>query len=125
MDIARQIFSLTPFTFLNHFSRIVLTIVLARLMSPEHYGSFAALLVLSEVLLLPASLGFTSSLMRLAMPLYKELKTDLLCGLQQVYLISIGSIGVFFVACVLLGFSIFSPHQLANEHMYYLLLIYL
>ena len=123
MDIAKQIFALTPFTFLNHFSRIVLTIVLARLMSPEHYGSFAALLVLSEVLLLPASLGFSSSLMRLAMPLYKEQKTDLLCGLQQVYLISIGSIGVFFIACVLLGFSIFSPHQLANEHLYYLLLI--
>ncbi len=123
MDTAKQIFSLTPFTFLNHFSRVVLTIVLARMMSPEHYGSFAALLVLSEVLLLPASLGFSSSLMRLAMPLYKQQKTDLLCGLQQVYLISIGSIGVFFVACVLLGFSIFSPHQLANEHLYYLLLI--
>ena len=123
MNEAKQIFSLTPFTFLSHFSRVVLTIVLARLMSPEHYGSFAALLVLSEVLLLPASLGFSSSLMRIAMPLYKEQKIDLLCGLQQVYLISIGSIGVFFVACILLGFSIFSPQQLANEHLYYLLFI--
>ena len=123
MNAAKQIFSLTPFTFLNHFSRVVLTIILARLMSPEHYGSFAALLVLSEVLLLPASLGFSSSLIRIAMPLYKEQKIGLLCGLQQVYMISIGSIGVFFVACVLLGFSIFSPHQLANEHLYYLLLI--
>jgi O-antigen/teichoic acid export membrane protein len=123
MNAAKQIFSLAPFTFLNHFSRVMLTIVLARLMSPEHYGSFAALLVLSEVLLLPASLGFSSSLMRLAMPLYKQQKIGLLCGLQQVYLISIGSIGVFFVACVLLGYSIFSPQQLANEHLYYLLFI--
>ncbi len=123
MDAVRQIFSLTPFTFLNHFSRIVLTIVLARLMSPEHYGSFAALLVLSEVLLLPASLGFSSSLMRLAMPLYKKQQMDFLRGLQQVYLLSIGFFGVIFVAFVLLGFSIFSPHQLANEHLVYLLLI--
>ncbi len=123
MDVVKQILSLTPFTFLNHFSRIVLTIVLARLMTPEHYGSFAALLVLSEVLLLPASLGFSSSLMRLAMPLYKTKKMDLLCGLQQVYLLSIGSIGVIFVALVLMGFAIFSPQQLANEHLYYLLFI--
>ena len=78
MDVVKQIFSLTPFTFLNHFSRIVLTIVLARLMSPEHYGSFAALLVLSEILLLPASLGFSSSIMRIAHPLYKAQKTDFL-----------------------------------------------
>lgn len=123
MEVVKQIFSLTPFTFLNHFSRVVLTIVLARLMSPEHYGSFAALLVLSEILLLPASLGFSSSLIRLAMPLYKEQKLDLLCGLQQVYLLSIASFGVLFVAAVLLGFSVFSPHQLANEHLIYLLLI--
>jgi O-antigen/teichoic acid export membrane protein len=123
MDVVKQIFALTPFTFLNHFSRIVLTIVLARLMSPEHYGSFAALLVLSEVLLLPASLGFSSSLMRLAMPLYKTQQMDFLRGLQQVYLLSISFFGVIFVAFVLLGFSIFSPHQLANEHLVYLLLI--
>jgi len=123
MDVVKQIFALTPFTFLNHFSRIVLTIVLARLMSPEHYGSFAALLVLSEVLRLPASLGFSSSFMRLAMPLYKTQKMDFLRGLQQVYLLSISFLGVIFVAFVLLGFSIFSPHQLANEHLVYLLLI--
>ena len=123
MDVVKQIFSLTPFTFLNHFSRIVLTIVLARLMSPEHYGSFAALLVLSEILLLPASLGFSSSLMRLAHPLYQNQRMDLLRGLQQVYMISIFSIGVVFVALVITGFAVLSPHQLANEHLYYLLLI--
>lgn len=123
MDVVKQIFSLTPFTFLNHFSRIMLTIVLARLMAPEHYGSFAALLVLSEILLLPASLGFSSSLMRLAHPLYKNQKMDFLRGLRQVYMISIFSIGSIFVAFVIIGFAIFSPHQLANEHLYYLIFI--
>ena len=123
MDVVKQIFALTPFTFLNHFSRIVLTIVLARLMTPEHYGSFAALLVLSEVLLLPASVGFSSSLMRLAHPLYNAQKMDLLCGLRQVYMASICSIGIIFVACVLMIFAVLSPRQLANEHLYYLLLL--
>ncbi len=123
MDVVKQIFSLTPFTFLNHFSRIMLTIVLARLMSPEHYGSFAALLVLSEILLLPASLGFSSSLMRLAHPRYQNQQMDFLRGIRQVYMISIFSIGSIFVVFVIIGFAIFSPHQLTNEHLYYLILI--
>jgi len=123
VDVVKQIFSLTPFTFLNHFSRIMLTIVLARLMSPEHYGSFAALLVLSEILLLPASLGFSSSLMRLAHPRYQNQQMDFLRGIRQVYMISIFSIGSIFVVFVIIGFAIFSPHQLTNEHLYYLILI--
>ena len=42
----KNFFSLSAFTALNHFSRIILTLFLARLISPEQFGTFAALLAL-------------------------------------------------------------------------------
>ncbi|UTV29056.1 lipopolysaccharide biosynthesis protein [Photobacterium atrarenae] len=123
METVKQILALTPFTFLNHFSRVILTVVLARLMGPEHYGTFAAMLVLSEVLLLPASLGFSASVVCLAYPMWQAEQIALLRGLRQVFLGSIAILGTLIVAGVLSGYAIFSPHQLAEQHLMYLLLI--
>ncbi|MEJ2766039.1 lipopolysaccharide biosynthesis protein [Photobacterium sp. MCCC 1A19761] len=123
METVKQILALTPFTFLNHFSRVILTIVLARLMGPEHYGTFAAMLVLSEVLLLPASLGFSVSVVRLAYPMWQTEQVSMLRGLRLVFLASIAILGTLIVAGVLTGYAFMSPHQLAEQHLMYLLLI--
>jgi len=119
----KHFFSLSAFTALNHFSRIILTLFLARLISPEQFGTFAALLALCEILLLPASMGFSSSLMRLSHPLFKNQQHDLLQGLKHTYLAASCLFGVLFVACVVTIFTHISPHQSAKEHVFYLLLI--
>nr|WP_246239857.1 hypothetical protein [Pseudoalteromonas caenipelagi] len=100
-----------------------MTLMLAKFMGAEHFGTFAALLALCEVLLLPASMGFSSSLMRLAHPLYKSQEYALLHGLKRVYFAVALVFGGIFSASVILGYAYFSPHQLANEHLEYLLLI--
>nr|WP_238937504.1 hypothetical protein [Pseudoalteromonas sp. S16_S37] len=97
--------------------------MLAKFMGAEHFGTFAALLALCEVLLLPASLGFSSSLMRLAHPLYKSQDYALLQGLKRVYLAVALIFGVIFSASIITGYAYFSPHQLTTEHLEYLLLI--
>ncbi|WP_261625864.1 lipopolysaccharide biosynthesis protein [Pseudoalteromonas holothuriae] len=116
-------FSLATFTGLNHISRVIMTLLLAKFMGAEHFGTFAVLLALCEVLLLPASMGFASSLMRLAHPLYKNHQHALLQGLKRVYLGAAVSFGLIFVAMVLIGYRLASPQALANEHLEYLLLI--
>ncbi|OHU96017.1 lipopolysaccharide biosynthesis protein [Pseudoalteromonas byunsanensis] len=123
MDVLKHVLSLGTFTGLNHISRVIMTLLLARFMGAEHFGTFAALLALCEVLLLPASMGFASSLMRIAHPLYKSQQHALLQGLKRVYFAVALSFGCIFVAVVLFGYALFSPHELANEHLEYLLFI--
>jgi len=57
-DVVKGFLSLSSFTALNHGSRIILTLCLARLLTTDEFGTFAALLALCEILLLPASMGF-------------------------------------------------------------------
>ncbi|NMM40992.1 oligosaccharide flippase family protein [Pseudoalteromonas arctica] len=123
MDVYKQFLSLSSFTALNHFSRILLTLFLARLLSAEQFGTFGALLALCEILLLPASMGFSASLMRLSYPLYKAQQHDLLQGLKRVYLVASCLFGILLVSCVVATFSYVSPHQTAKEHIFYLLLL--
>ncbi|MCG9710478.1 oligosaccharide flippase family protein [Pseudoalteromonas sp. Isolate3] len=122
-DVVKAFLSLSSFTALNHGSRIVLTLCLARLLSTDEFGTFAALLALCEILLLPASMGFASSLMRISYPLFKAQQHELLRGLKHVYLAASCLFGVIFVAAVVISFQAISPHQSAQEHVVYLLLL--
>ncbi|WP_417698957.1 lipopolysaccharide biosynthesis protein [Pseudoalteromonas lipolytica] len=122
-DVVKGFLSLSSFTALNHGSRIILTLCLARLLTTDEFGTFAALLALCEILLLPASMGFSSSLMRISYPLYTHQQHDLLRGLRHVYLAASAIFGVLFVASIVISFQAISPHQSAKEHVIYLLLL--
>lgn len=93
LDILRRSLPLLPFSLAQQLGRLTITVVLSRWMAPEHYGAFATIYVLIEILIQPVSLGFGQSIIRFGSRYFHSSDEALLRGLHQFSLIMVAVAG--------------------------------
>jgi len=93
LELFKRSLPLLPLSAMQQFGRLVVTVLLARWMGVEDFGAFAALYVLMEVLIQPATLGLGQGVVRYGAGYFKQAEQALLKGLHRVSLLAVVTAG--------------------------------
>ena len=85
LEILRRALPLLPLSAAQQFTRLLLTMLLAQWMTPTHFGAFATLYALIEILIQPATLGFAQAIVRFGVGYFRRAEYALLQGLHSVF----------------------------------------
>jgi O-antigen/teichoic acid export membrane protein len=121
-EIIKLALPLLPLSVAQQFGRLIITVLLARWMTPEHYGAFATVYVLIEILIQPASLGFGQSMVRFGARYFRGADYALLRGLRRFSLLAVTVAGTALTFVLMRGAVPLVEGSATHEGLLYVLI---